>query len=187
MRARGWIRIQHISLYRPTTDHFTHLFATSDATATASMTIGYSTIVLLLLGLTLAETTHAGHVDFYSDVNFKHRLTRVTDVAFDTCYTFTNCEALDEHAMSAKWSRLPDTGNTNILFYSTHDCKAPKMKYWKVGIQDDADPNFPTNFQLDGIANAISSFNVIKNGGTDHVEYICGMSEMANTTTSTTD
>ncbi|KAE9313596.1 hypothetical protein PF008_g19693 [Phytophthora fragariae] len=136
----------------------------------------------------LASSVQASYVDLFGDVNFKQRLTRITHVSVDICYSFSKCGNLDNRATSAKWSGLPEAGshynngNTIIVFYSAANCKAPKAKWWKVRTQSDTNPDFPTNFQLDGLSDTISSFNVIYAGGYDRVEYVCGVTEMINAT-----
>ncbi|KAG7382515.1 hypothetical protein PHYPSEUDO_004782 [Phytophthora pseudosyringae] len=71
------------------------------------------------------------------------------------------------------------------VFYSAPDCKAPKAKWWHVSTQNTAKSNFPANFQLDGINDAASSFNVINVGGSTDVEYICGVTESLITANAT--
>ncbi|GMF40512.1 unnamed protein product [Phytophthora lilii] len=80
------------------------------------------------------------------------------------------------------WHDLPNRrANVNrenvVAFYSTPDCTAPDVKVWTVKIQSSAEANFPSKFELDGLENSISSFNVISAGGGKEVKYIWGVTE----------
>ncbi|KAL4146848.1 hypothetical protein PRNP1_010604 [Phytophthora ramorum] len=105
---------------------------------------------------------NAGYVDLFRDADYKHKLARQDYVEVDSCYTFA-CEKLDDTITSAKWSGLSETTyhgeEAMIAFYTERGCQGHDI-WWRVKTQSDDDLYFPSNFRLDGINDAISSFMI---------------------------
>lgn len=102
----------------------------------------------------------------------------------DVCYNFV-CDKLDNTITSAKWHGLPkkgslfNGGDAVISFITDKDCNGGEVRRWTINTQSKTEPNFPTNFQLDGIDNSISSFKVWNTGTDGGLLNICVASESA--------
>ncbi|KAJ8576182.1 hypothetical protein ON010_g3030 [Phytophthora cinnamomi] len=116
----------------------------------------------IIASVLLVAVVQAGWVELYRDADHKHKLSRIDDIEYDECYSFS-CAALDNTITSAKWGRLrekmADGGDAMIAFYTDRDCLERNV-WWRIKTQSDDDLYFPSNFRLDGINDEISAFMV---------------------------
>jgi hypothetical protein len=99
---------------------------------------------------------------------------------------------VNDRVLSAKWSGLPETGDTFesgasfIVFYNNSVCERYKSssKMWLVSTQSTANLYFPEDLRLDGINDA-SSFLVINSGLDEGTVAVCGESVLSSNTNTT--
>ncbi|KAG7382512.1 Epsin-1, required for endocytosis and actin patch assembly [Phytophthora pseudosyringae] len=148
--------------------------------------------ILVVITITLAALVDAGYVELFKDVNFKNKLLRVDNVLVDVCYNFV-CDKLDNMITSAKWHGLPEKGSlfkggdAVISFVTDKDCSGGDVQRWTINTQSKSSPNFPTNFKLNGIDNAISAFKVWNTGTDGGLLNICTPAESAIALNATTE
>ncbi|RLN89267.1 hypothetical protein BBJ28_00012656, partial [Nothophytophthora sp. Chile5] len=114
---------------------------------------------------------HAGYVELFKDADYQNKLETVNGVKPMYCYNIL-CDRLNDVVTSARWGDLPEVGNmyknkiAMIKFWEASDCDKAvgKARYWPVKTQSVADLAFPSNFRLDSINDAISSFMVMTEG-----------------------
>ncbi|KAF4128089.1 hypothetical protein GN958_ATG22742 [Phytophthora infestans] len=117
--------------------------------------------VLLFCSEFLAKSTSAwsGLVTFYEDVEFdgaKHEW-NITETQL--CY---NLACFDDKASSVKWEGLPKIGGfhgkSRIAFFTGQDCSGKSRNWTTDGVVNGKKDNYPMDFSLDGINDAVSSF-----------------------------
>jgi hypothetical protein len=146
--------------------------------------------LLAIVTAILVVATEAGYVDLFKDANFENKLLRVENVLVDVCYNFV-CDSLDNTITSVKWKGLPEKGSlfaggdAVISFITDKDCSGGEVRRWTINKQSKSNPNFPANFELDGIGKAISSFKVWNTGTDGGLLNICTASESAILSNST--
>ncbi|KAG2815649.1 hypothetical protein PC119_g14174 [Phytophthora cactorum] len=77
------------------------------------------------------------------------------------CY---NLGCFNDKASSVKWEGLPTTGAFNgqsrIAFFTGKECTGDSRDWPTDGVINDKEGNYPMDFSLDGINDAISSFMI---------------------------
>ncbi|KAG6616991.1 uncharacterized protein IUM83_04759 [Phytophthora cinnamomi] len=113
--------------------------------------------VLLLLGGQVSAWN--GEVTFYSDVKFEGPKYHWGFSKAQRCF---NLACWDNRALSVKWKGLPTVGSfsgkARIAFYVGQNCTGDSRD-WSTN-----EDNYPQDFTLDGINNAVSSFAVWQYG-----------------------
>ncbi|ETI42010.1 hypothetical protein F441_12749 [Phytophthora nicotianae CJ01A1] len=119
-----------------------------------------ATLSICILGF-LANLASAwyGTVTFYSDVYFKGSTYPWGISKTQRCY---NLACWDNRASSVKWEGLPTKGSFNgesrIAFFTGKDCTGDSRDWPTDGYINDIKGNYPQDFTLDKINDAVSSF-----------------------------
>ncbi|ETI41999.1 hypothetical protein F441_12771 [Phytophthora nicotianae CJ01A1] len=103
--------------------------------------------------LSNSASAWSGLVTFYENVEFAGSKYEWNITETQLCY---NLACFDNKASSVKWDGLPKTGNfhgkSRIAFFTGKDCSGDSRDW-----PTDED-NYPMDFTLDGINDAVSSF-----------------------------
>lgn len=113
-------------------------------------------VFVLLINCTSAWN---GTVTFYKNVEFDGSEYAWAITETQLCY---NLACFDNKASSVKWHGLPKTGNFNgnsrIAFFTARDCTGDSRDWPTDGVTNGKKDNYPMDFTLDGINDAVSSF-----------------------------
>ncbi|EGZ07356.1 hypothetical protein PHYSODRAFT_306553 [Phytophthora sojae] len=116
---------------------------------------------LFLLAVTLvAKVASAWNVTvtFYKNAEFKGASYAWTITETQLCY---NLACFDNQASSVKWEGIPALGEFKgkslIAFFTGHGCKKDSRDWPTDGVINGIKDNYPMNFGLDGIDDAVSS------------------------------
>ncbi|KAG2766571.1 hypothetical protein PC129_g11542 [Phytophthora cactorum] len=101
----------------------------------------------------------SGLVTFYENAEFGGSKYEWNITETQLCY---NLACFDNKASSVKWEGLPKTGNfhgkSRIAFFTGHDCGDDSRDWPTDGVINGKKDNYPMDFSLDGIDDAVSSF-----------------------------
>ncbi|EGZ07354.1 hypothetical protein PHYSODRAFT_528904 [Phytophthora sojae] len=105
-----------------------------------------------------------GVVTFYQDTEFEGTDFPWGITMTQRCY---NLGCFNDKASSVKWEGLPTTGVFNgqarIAFFTGKECTGDSRDWPTDGVINEKEGNYPMNFKLDGINDAISSFMIWEN------------------------
>ncbi|POM62394.1 hypothetical protein PHPALM_28456 [Phytophthora palmivora] len=111
--------------------------------------------------LTEAVLAWTGQVTFYQNAEFSGSEYEWNITETQLCY---NLACFNNKASSVKWGGLPKTGNFNgksrIAFFTGRDCAGDSRDWPTDGMINDKKDNYPMDFSLDDIDDAVSSFIV---------------------------
>ncbi|GMF34472.1 unnamed protein product [Phytophthora lilii] len=135
-----------------------------DNTALESVFMCYlqlSSVLCLLVVLTDVASAWYGTVTFHSKAYFKGSSYPWGISETQRCY---NLACWDNKASSVKWEGLPKTGSFNgkarIAFFTGKDCTGDSRDWPTDGVINGKKGNYPQDFTLDGINDAVTSFIV---------------------------
>ncbi|EGZ07345.1 hypothetical protein PHYSODRAFT_528482 [Phytophthora sojae] len=124
----------------------------------------FLTLSTLLL-LVNSVSAWYGTVTFYQDVEFKGSKYEWGISKTHRCY---NLACWDNRASSVKWDGLPTVGSfdgkARIAFFTGKDCTGDSRDWPTNGVINGKKDNYPMDFTLDKINDAVSSFIVWEYG-----------------------
>ncbi|KAG7382524.1 hypothetical protein PHYPSEUDO_004791 [Phytophthora pseudosyringae] len=109
--------------------------------------------------LTSSASAWTGLVTFFKTADFSGSEYEWKITETQLCY---NLACFDNKVSSVKWEGLPEFGKFNgksrIAFFTGHDCTGDSRDWPADGVINGKKDNYPMDFSVDGINDAVSSF-----------------------------